>query len=622
VVVDLALMKRSVAIRALAAALALAAGGAPALAETIELVGGRQIEGVIVERRDGKLIVLTKGGQLSIPQERVVRVVQEGPGADEPQKIALFLASGRFEEALAGLEAIVDDPVGVEPEHLLAILDALSAEADFIGNALTRRSPSLAARALAMFRRLLDDADLEPEETPASRRWSAGRFRVILARWHWTAGLADEAWEIFEGLDADFYAANPTLAAQATDQLLEALWSALSRRDLDAGERLLELLRPADESAWRAASAMFYIQAGASYRQSNDFARALAIYREKLAPLAPQLAKVHAERTLAIADRTLRGSQEWKTLVALLEEHAPNLLEPARAAELIESALEGGGMRALDEGNAEEALEWFRRLSARRGSGNERFFALAELSRRRARTVSENWLERYKIALYCLEVGLLDEAEREFRAVRQSVNEELAVEAARQLDLLQLQREVELFDKINAASKAGRYYDTLDLAMEFQRLYPLSDLSGQAAHMAELARSEIANAQLRRPYEAEILYQRAERTLFLQEVEEALALLDRVLTEYPETPAAQRAAALKQRAAAGVRARDLERYFQTRRSNLEEFGKEPVSLDGTEAPEAKALREEIAFIARTIGSRLPDARTLPGLLPPDEEKKP
>jgi hypothetical protein len=610
---------RSLAV-ALALCGALAWPGAGA-AETIRLKNGRTIDGVVLERRDGKVIVLASGGRLELP-ESSVESIEEAAGEDaSATRVALLLRAGNFDGALIEAARVFGvQPPGsapFPPAAILATLDALSREEEFVGKALARKPASDSARALEALAAplALADAASAAAEDGSTGRWSAARYRAALSRWLWRAGRANDALDALEPIPAAYFAAAPTVASDVATQLLDTLWRSLRSRDDIAAERALALLAPADETVARAARAMYAIERGARYRESGDFARALSTYREDLFAEAPTLSRHFTAQTLVEAYQRMRGTGDGDALLELLGRHGAEIFGKEETMRLMATVLEELGRDALAEGRSQEALAYFRRVSAARGDSVEPFLALAELARRRVETAEDDWMGRYRLGVYCAGVGLLSDAEAEFDAVVDGgAPAELKSEARRELTLIDRQREIGAYERVHHASEAGRYYDTLDLAVEFARRFPRSDFQEDVSKIAEHARREIENSHLRRPYEAEVQYQEAERLFYEQKPEEALATIDRLLQSYADTPAAERASALKRRVAGRFFARDLEAYLRAlRRSRLDDLNHlagdtsaDPLANDPAGQAEAQALRDEVAFIARTIGSRLPE----------------
>jgi hypothetical protein len=91
-----------------------------------------------------------------------------------------------------------------------------------------------------------------------------------------------------------------------------------------------------------------------------------------------------------------------------------------------------------------------------------------------------------------------------------------------------------------------RYIEVLDFADRFRNRFPNSRYLDQANALARTAHLKMRNDEEKKKELAAIRVDQAQRKLFLDEVDEAMELIDTVLRDYPNAPAAGRARQMKQ----------------------------------------------------------------------------
>jgi len=188
-------------------------------------------------------------------------------------------------------------------------------------------------------------------------------------------------------------------------------------------------------------------------------------------------------------------------------------------------------------------------------------------------------------ARWCAENELLSEALELFAQTRQNPNlRELSDELIR---MTRAQRDTEMLEQARSMQVDGDHAGVLARTSALLLNPGLeSDLTREAEALDRISRQALRRDSERRPFEAIVLYQRAERAYFMGELSESLELLRILIRQFPDTPAASMAGRLQPDVMRAVEIAMLE----GRRTNLPPIpGDLPVGM----MENADRLSEEI-----------------------------
>jgi hypothetical protein len=157
--------------------------------------------------------------------------------------------------------------------------------------------------------------------------------------------------------------------------------------------------------------------------------------------------------------------------------------------------------------------------------------------------------------------------------------EELKDNAEKQLGLLRERKAMQEFSDAVMLYEKGFYGNALDALLKFEESYPDSDMISEAQKVIRLCRKRLESASQWRPYQAEVLYQQAERKFFGGDSGAALRLLEDLETKYSDTPAGVRAKKWKE---------DIVRRL------------EMAKLEGSKEPELDMNKVRMSYSAENI----------------------
>jgi tetratricopeptide (TPR) repeat protein len=300
----------------------------------------------------------------------------------------------------------------------------------------------------------------------------------------------------------------------------------------------IETLNRIDEGLGRNCEVLLYMNWAAKAREEGDYEGALRIYAEHLFALSPPIAR---ERLLFTLDSLASHAKESGDYTAAIElgERYGEKYSPLEAKAIVARMRENYGRELMKEGKygrAKEVLaEYYEDLP------NEKKLLLYECEYRRLASslAADDYMGHYQLAQYCKDRGLLDEAEAELE--KAMLSEDLRETAGKQLRLMQERRMLDEFAAGVLLYEQGYYGASLEAMLKFEEKYEKSDMTAEARRMVELSRGRLQSATQWRPYQAEVMYQQAERKFFGGDMKGAFRLLEDLEEKYADTPAGIRA---------------------------------------------------------------------------------
>lgn len=500
---------------------ALPAAASAAAADSVELSNGRALAGAIVREDEHSVSIRTTAGRVDIPRDRIA-AIHRGDGAN-----GAMLALDQALQARSRAERL-----------FAAVSDAAEADPSATASRLAENGPAIVAAAASATNAERASALLLARR--ATRMIPAGEVDALwtLARAFEAMDAAPDAVDALLGIDRDALAAHAGAGPWAESRLL-----ARARRLAAAGEseQALALAEAAHRlSDSTDAAVLLALGAARSARERGDFAEALHILRARVAGDYPAVARARARDILRDARAAAMARRDYGPALALARGDAMHLA-PDEAERLAAEMATAWARAELAAGRPEEALEI---ASSARPRG-EALARLEEQARVRIaiRDADEQPIALFEAAQDAARRGFDEEAAGAFRVLRR--NAELRPLADEQLRLLARRDDQAMLARAIDAFDDGRMDDAWNAA---QAVLNNPDRSTKAAEeareIAELAKAELNMDLQSRPYEAEMLYQEAERALLAGNASAAWKLVDTVLTDYASTPAAGRADAL------------------------------------------------------------------------------
>jgi len=355
---------------------------------------------------------------------------------------------------------------------------------------------------------------------------------------------------------------DPVMRQWALDFMRQMVKRRLARDDFEGALTYVERMRRTTDESSDANLPLAHLARSSKAREQGDYAHALKIIAEDLAPTVPEIARNRALYTIdqmkdwAERTRKFRAAREavepLRGLYPAVYTEARNHLLARECRYLLDNDQAGEALALLDAVPEEERSEEMQSLH------NHAYHEYTII-----RIESSEPLELLEHGRWCLEHGLMEEAMRIFNKTRENPNlrdlsDQFLANARRERDiqlLEQAKKEYELGDMTAVLGRTNELLQNPNLG---------SRLSEEARRLNELARKTMNREQEARGPRAEVFYQRAERAHILQKHDESLSLLNLVLSEYTDTPAAGRAADLLPHV---VRALELA-YLEGRRDSL------------------------------------------------------
>ncbi len=493
--------------------------------DIVHHVNGQKILGVVVSEDEERVVVRMSGGQVTLPRSVIASIDRDDDAGNALINLRTALKGANVPENLrAILEA---HQAGAKGEDLNAAF--LEHEALFMGSSSLLK-PRDRTDALVQLEQLEEAGFLAPEGSLLAAR-------IYL--------------ELEDGLKASDALSRAGLQAldnPETRQWARIFFKRLVRRLVQEGRyheavEQIERLELLDSDEASAQYPMLHLAAAARARAQRDYEGAFALISQELWPRCPEIAR---NRALL----TLREMTEWASYNNR-ERDARRWINQGIASRLPMESLTAG--YELYASEAESLL---------RGQRPERVLLLlqqipederpeklvtlwnrAEFEKRRREISESDPITLFELAQWAGEHGLERQALMLLRELE--ANEVLKESARRQSGLIKERRDLMVLEEAVDYYEAGLMNEVIDICNRIDL-----DEGRESPHLkeirelAELARKELHLAEEQKPYQAEVFYQQAERAYFLNEADESWALIDLIMRKFPETPAAERAAAL------------------------------------------------------------------------------
>lgn len=496
-----------------------------ARADLITLANGRLIEGRVLSKDDTRVEIEAGGVITRLSMESVLSIEQ----APEYENTLLAAETSlRRRDPVRGIDQLFAALSQGAPRDSVKqkIEDFNVGIAGGIANAEESKRPAI-RRSL----RALMDQDLL---TTNSLFLTSQNFHQ-LEDW-------DSAAEALNRIPPDVLAADPMQRRWALDFMRLLIKKLLARSDFEGALGYVERMRriTGDESDPQLPIA--HLTRAAAARDRHDFTLAFTIIANDLGPVVPEIARNRAVYTI-------EQLQLWATAKQNFQE-AREALSPIRRFFPLEvrdaenRLLAVEAQAKLDNGNTLDALVLVNAIPPdQRTPDLDHIYRTAYHLVTLEKIGEADPLALLKHGRWCLENGLYTDAIDIFNRTRDNPNlrdlsNELLVNTRRE-------RDTKLLEEAQAYMKYGNIQETINRTQIILANAEVgSRLSDEARRLEELARKSMGREAEARPYQAEVFFQQAERAYFLQKFEESLNLINMVLDQYPDTPAARRAATL------------------------------------------------------------------------------
>jgi tetratricopeptide (TPR) repeat protein len=511
---------RFIAVMAFCAVIGFAEIAAP---DTIVLRNGNLVRGIIVAQDDTTVRLATIGGELRITSETISRVIREPRSENSILEAEMQLGRSGV---LRGFQYYASARrEGAEPAQI---------------------AESIAANQGAILSGFgtLGEKDKEAVSRFVESLGESGSddYRFLAGQVLFDAGNRARAMTLFASLSTEFYARNEQRKEFVVTFFRNEIKSLLAREKFQDAINRIETLNRIDATLGRSCEVLLYLNWAAKARESGNYEEALKIYTDRLFKISPPIARERLLFTLDALARQSEESGEYAKAIALAEQYGLRL-SPVEAKAIIVTLREGYARQLMERGDFAPAKEVIAQYYADMPNEPQTLLFECEYGERSGKLAPDDYAGHYKLAQYCIENGLLDQAEGELEKAAGA--NELRENVHKQLRLLEERKAMKEFAVAMQLYERGLYMDALEALLHFEERFPKSDMVKEAQKMVQLSRSRMESESQRRPYQAEVLFQQAERSFFSGDTREAMRLIGQIEENYADTPAGERAAKWK-----------------------------------------------------------------------------
>lgn len=551
--------------------------GTGARADQITLANGRTIEGRIISETHRYVELETGGFVTKLSRDSITAIER---AAEYKNTLLAAEAALKRREPVDAIELLFEARrQGASEEAIHDILDRLNggiAGAIHTANARERGAIRRSIRAL-----------MEEDFLTSRTLFFASQNFFKLDDWESSA-------EALEQIATEDIQSDPPMRRWALELMRQLVRRRLARDDFEGAIEYVERMRRITGSEGHPNIPLAHLARSAAARERGDYEQALRIIAEDLSTTVPEIARNRAiytiEKMKRWAENTRRFS-EAREMLAPISDVYPILHASARGF-LVE--LEA---RMLI-GNAEPktAMELLESIGeSERSSEMERLYNQAYHEYQMGIMEESDPLALLKHAQWAMDHGLVDEAILIFEKTRQNPN--LRDVSDQFLTNARRVRDTRLMEEARDLYSEGRMVEVLDRTQGLLTNPDLgSRLSEEARRLDQLARRSLNREVESRGPRAEVFFQRADRAFILQNYEESLSLLNLILSQYAETPAASRAAALLPQVIRGLELA----YLEGRQDSLPEL---PRKITAEQMQKYDRLDEEVRGLIEAMEDR-------------------
>lgn len=489
--------------------------------DVVTLKTGKQISGVVETDQRGMVRITTGDGVVSLPRSLVASISKQSAATNRSLEIEGAAHSGDFHALTAALSRL--DPSSTS-----------SAVAALVDNA----SPLLEHAANANL------PDLDSIEAWAHTAFSSNpppSLQLLLAQLRARSGDSEHAAELVLSLPTSGYLQSAELRRFLAETLLVCSEKLIDSPREDLTSRTLALLTLVQTDApTTAAAVLLKIRASRNFAQEHKWSEAVELFASGVPSQGVALVRRQLFDILHTAENAHDTTGTAAAGAAILGSFATWFGNDERASLQQTTAV------ALAEcGRYDEAFAIADNLSSTDADRGAQLQHRAELIRRRSQ-LDDQPVPRYKLAVWAREMGLLDEAARLLDELR---SEPLVSENVQlQLQLLELERGKTELQRLTDLYKAAKYQELARSLAAFRARYSDPELLRRALELEQFAKYAQWNGGKRLTGQGEAAFQNAQRLYNQAKYAEAVEQSAKILADYPNSPAAQNAARLKEKA--------------------------------------------------------------------------
>jgi tetratricopeptide (TPR) repeat protein len=520
-------MRISIKILLLFLAVALAQTAAP---DTVKLRNGNEVRGIVIAQDGAALRLATVGGELRITSDTISRLIKDPRGENSILEAEIQIARNGV---LRGFQYYVRarnesaDPARIA-QNIVSNQDSILSEFNKLG-ATDREAVSQFVASLG------DSGDDE--------------YRFFAGQLLFDAGERERAMTFLASLPTQFYEQNAKRKEFAVAFFRNEIKRLLAREKFQDAINRIEALNRIDAALGHSCEVLLYLNWAAKARDEGNYEEALKVYAERLFKVSPPIARERLLFTLEKLKNDAEKSNEYAQAIAVAEKYGPRLA-PLEGKAIVASLREGYARHLMQQGDFAGARVVIARYYQDLPQEPKTLLYECDYKQRSGKLAAEDYLGHYELAQFCQKHGMLDEGEAELEKAlgASDLSAEqagLRENAQRELRLLRERKAMQEFADAMQIYERGLYMEALEALLHFEEQFPKSDLLKDAQKIVSLCRTRLESESQRRPYQAEVLYQQAERQFFGGKTAEAVRQLEMIEDKYADTPAGARAAKWK-----------------------------------------------------------------------------
>lgn len=510
------------------------------VSDEIVLKNGHTLRGHIIAERDDKFQIETLYGILTVQKSQIESLRRHSPEKNEIIKAEILLSNAEWGKSFLTYLNVLNDESTSPGEVARSIVN----HKDRLLRAIPELTQGEKIRLALIIEKLLPCVRQDDE------------FCFFTGQVYFALNERNKAFKIFTTLPADFFDKHTEEKKFVQVFFQRYIEELLDKREFTKALESVETIHTVDSAVGKSFEIILYLHWGLNLRSNGDYEGALKIYTEKLYPLSPAIARNRIELTFNELISNARKQHNYKETIALVEKYAPQFLPETYENTLSELLLSYGNW-LLSEGKYDEASHIFERYYQYQSPMVEKtLLYVCEYKKRASQLAEKDYAGHYELGKFCLNKNLPDKAIEEFQKSAESP--EFKENAMMQIRLIKERREIELFNQAMKFYEMAQYVKALDVLQELQKEFPDGKLSSDADKLVRLCQDGLKDEMWRRPYQAEVYYQQAERLYFIGDYNSALDKINTILSLYPDTPAGEKARNLQRRIAQMIHLASLE----------------------------------------------------------------
>ena len=501
-------------------------------ADRVVLKNGRTIRGRIVETLEDRLSLETETGRFTIYLRDIEKRIDSRAGENDLVEAEIALGGKDAATALAFYRKAMDHGLEGEivREHLLGRKHSFESALHLADEDARRKFGSELAMLVTKMRGRQVAADSVTTGTE--------EFYITVAGYLEQANRRKEAAALFQSIPAGYYETHPPAREYAMEFLKSEILRRSSQGDFDSAMRILENLEDLDFREGHSNQILLYLRWGARLREQKQWEEAADLYAGKLAEVSFEIAANRFELLLDRMETLADGGTDLSRLVLLTRKHA-SLLAPTDLRNRLGRYLISLGQTALEHNRFKDAREFFHSSFDITGREDPSLLSVCDYREKALGLDPGDLPGHYRMGLFCIEKGLLGEAEGHFRIA--AGDEKLKSSSLSEIELIRAREKIEILNKALECYDRSLYVEAMDALQPLLKDETTTAGRSEASALAALCTRQLRQASKKRPLKAMIYLQQAERHYMLEEYDAALLKLELVLEQYSDTQVAPEA---------------------------------------------------------------------------------